>query len=102
MRGVVTYNAKQGTLRLARGRLSFRESGDQTPVFDVAFADVANVRFPRYNLGTVVRFDADGRRYRLAFLGSERRFKWSGPRISDVRPARRWGRAWKTALSERD
>jgi hypothetical protein len=102
MRGIVTYNAKLGTLRLARGRLSFCERGDETPVFDVALADVANVRFPRYNLGTVVRFDADERRYRLAFLGSERRFKWSGPRISDVRPARRWGRRWKAALSERD
>jgi hypothetical protein len=100
MRGVITYNAKLGTLRLERGRLSFRERGANASVFDVALSDIGNVKFPFYNLGSVVRFDAAGKRYRLAFLASERRFKWSGARISDVRPARRWGRQWKAALRE--
>jgi hypothetical protein len=100
MRGVITYDAKPGTLRLDRGRLSFRESGAEAAVFDIAVDDIHNVRFPSYNLGSVVRFDAGGERYRLAFLASERRFKWSGARISDVRPARRWGKQWKAALKE--
>jgi hypothetical protein len=100
MRGVITYNAKLGTLRLDRGRLSFRETGSEAAVFDIALADIINVKFPFYNFGSVVRFDAGGERYRLAFLASERRFKWSGARISDVRPARRWGRQWKAALKE--
>jgi len=101
MRGVITYDAKLGTLRLDQGRLSFRESGAEAPVFDLALADIEDLKFPRYNLGSVVRFDAGAKRYRLAFLASERRFKWAGARISDVRPARRWGRQWKAALSER-
>jgi hypothetical protein len=100
MRGIITYDAKPGTLRLAEGRLSFRASREEAPVFDIALADIDNVTFPRYNLGSVVRFDAGGTRYRLAFLASERRLKWSGARISDVRPARRWGRQWKAALRE--
>ena len=98
MRGVVTVNATLGTLRLDAGRLSFRATGAQAPVFDVGLAEIANVTFPFYNVGTVVRFDAAGTRYRLAFLASERRFKWSGARLSDVRPARRWGKQWKAAL----
>jgi hypothetical protein len=102
MRGVVTYDAKPGTLRLDQGRVSFRESGAAAPVFDIALTDIDKVRFPRYNLGSVVRIDAGGNRHRLAFLSSERRFKWSGARLSDVRPARRWGRQWKAALSDRE
>ena len=101
MRGVFTYNAKLGTLRLDQGRLSFRGRGEEAPVFDIALAHIDNVKFPRYNFGSVVRFDAGGKRYRLAFLAYERRFRWSGARIRDVRPARRWGRQWKAALSER-
>jgi hypothetical protein len=100
MRGVITYNAKPGTLRLDRGRISFRESGAEASLFDIALSDIGNVKFPFYNLGSVVRFDAGGKRYRLAFLASERRFKWSGARITDVRPARRWGKQWKAALKE--
>ena len=100
MRGVITYDARPGTLRLDRGRLGFRETGAEGALFDVALADVADVKFPFYNLGSVVRFDAGGNRYRLAFLASERRFKWSGARLSDVRPARRWGKQWKAALQE--
>jgi len=99
MRGVVTVNATLGTLRLDAGRLSFRATGAQEPVFDVALAEVGNVVFPFYNVGTVVRFDAAGARYRLAFLATERRFKWSGARLRDVRPARRWGKQWKAALA---
>ena len=98
MTGVITYNATLGTLRLDEGRLSFRETGAEAPAFDIALDDIANVTFPAYNLGSVVRFDAGGTRYRLAFLASERRFKWSGARLSDVRPARRWGKQWKAAL----
>ena len=101
MSGVFTYDAKPGRLKLDRGRLSFRETGAEAAVFDIALADIGNVKFPFYNLGSVVRFDAGGKRYRLAFLGSERRFKWSGARISDVRPARRWGKQWRAALNER-
>ena len=100
MRGVITVNATLGTLRLDDGRLSFRGTDAQAPVFDIALADIENVRFPSYNVGTVVRFDAGGERYRLAFLASERRFKWSGARLRDLRPARRWGRQWKAALGE--
>ena len=99
MTGVVTYNATPGTLRLDRGRLSFRETGAATAAFDVALDDISDVTFPFYNLGSVVRLDAGGTRYRLAFLASERRFKWSGARLSDVRPARRWGKQWKAALT---
>lgn len=99
MRSVFTLDAKAGTLRLHRGRLSFHPAGAEAPSFDIALADVENVKFPLYNFGSVVRFDAGGQRYRLAFLASERRFRWSGARISDVRPARRWGRQWKAALS---
>ena len=98
MSGVITYNAKVGTLRLDRGRISFRENGAERVTFDIALADIRNVEFPFYNLGSVVRFDAGAERYRLAFLASERRFKWSGARISDVGPARRWGKQWKAAL----
>ena len=101
MHGIITYNAKVGTLRLDSGRLSFRETGAEEALFDIALGDITDVRFPFYNLSSVVRFDADGKRYRLAFLASKRRFKWSGARISDVRPARRWGRQWKAALQER-
>jgi len=90
--------AKLGRLRLDHGRLSFRETGADAALFDIPLDDVANVRFPFYNFGSVMRFDAGGKRYRLAFLASERRFKWSGARISDVRPARRWGKQWKAAL----
>ncbi len=100
MRGVITYNAKLGTLRLHRGRLAFHEAGAEAAVFDIALHELHNVKFPSYNFGSVVRFDAGGKRYRLAFLASERRFKWSGARISDVRPARRWGKQWKAALRE--
>jgi hypothetical protein len=101
MPSVFTINAKLGRLRLDHGRLSFRETvGDRT-LFDVALSDVRNVKFPFYNLGSVVRFDVAGQRYRLAFLRSERRFKWSGARLSDVRPARRWGKQWKAALKDR-
>ena len=98
MRGVITYNAKLGTLRLDGGRLSFRETGAQAAVFDIALADIDDVKFPAYNFGSVVRIDARANRYRLAFLASERRFKWSGARMRDVRPARRWGKQWKVAL----
>jgi hypothetical protein len=101
MHGIVTIDAKLGTLRLDDGRLSFREKGADEATFDVALADITDVVFPRYNLGSVVRFDAGGERYRLAFLKSERRFKWSGARFSDVRPARRWGKQWKAALQDR-
>ena len=100
MRGLVTYNAKLGTLRLDGGRLSFRETQAEAAVFDIALADIGNVKFPVYNLGTVVRFDAGAKRYRLAFLASERRFKWSGARVRDVLPARRWGKQWQAALKE--
>ena len=100
MCGIFTYNAKLGTLRLDRGRLSFRENGAVAPEFEIALDDIDRVAFPRYNFGSVVRIDAGGTRYRLAFLASERRFKWSGARLSDVRPARRWGRQWKAALSD--
>ena len=100
MRGVITYNAKPGTLTLANGRLGFRETGGDRAVFDIPLAEIGNVKFPFYNLGSVVRFDAGGKRYRLAFLSSERRFKWSGARIRDVRPASRWGTQWKSALLE--
>jgi hypothetical protein len=100
MRGVITYDAQLGTLRLDGGRLSFRETGVQAPVFDIALADIDDVKFPGYNLGSVVRIDAGTNRYRLAFLASERRFRWSGARMSDVRPARRWGKQWKAALAE--
>jgi hypothetical protein len=98
MHGVITYNAKVGRLKLDRGRLSFRENERQEAVFDIPLADVHHVKFPFYNLGSVVRFDAGGNRYRLAFLASQRRFKWSGAQLSDVRPARRWGKQWKAAL----
>lgn len=101
MRGVITYNAKLGALRLDGGRLSFRETGARAPEFDIALADVDNVKFPAYNFGSVVRIDAGANRYRLAFLASERRFKWSGARMSDVGPARRWGKQWKAALAQR-
>ncbi len=101
MHGVITYNAKPGALRLDDGRLSFRETGAQAPEFDIALADVDNVKFPAYNFGSVVRIDAGANRYRLAFLASERRSKWSGARFSDVRPARRWGKQWKAALAGR-
>ena len=100
MRGVITYNAKVGTLRLDGGRLSFRETRADAAVFDIAVADIANVKFPFYNVGSVVRFDAGGKRYRLAFLASEQRSKWSGARLRDVRPARRWGKQWKAALKQ--
>jgi hypothetical protein len=99
MTGIVTVNARLGRLRLDGGRLSFRETGAEAAVFDIALDEIANVTFPAYNFGSVVRFDAGGARYRLAFLASERRFKWSGARLSDVRPARRWGRQWKAALT---
>jgi hypothetical protein len=101
MQSIFSIDAKLGTLTLADGRLSFREKGADEPTFDVALADVSDVIFPRYNLGSVVRFDAGGKRYRLAFLKSERRFKWSGARFSDVGPARRWGKQWKAALQDR-
>ena len=71
MTGVATTNATPGTLRLDRGRLSFRATGAEAAAFDIALDDVANVAFPFYNLGSVVRFDAGGTRYRLAFLASE-------------------------------
>lgn len=100
MRGIINYDAKLGTLRLDHGRLSFRETGAEAAEFDIALADIANVKFPLYNLGSVVRFDGGGKRYRLAFLASKRRFKWSGALPSDVRPARRWGKQWKAALQE--
>ena len=100
MSGVVTVNAKLGTLRLDHGRLSFRETGASGATFDLALADIRDVTFPFYNVGTVVRFDSGGERYRLAFLASERRFKWSGARVRDIRPARRWGKQWRSALSE--
>jgi hypothetical protein len=102
MRGVITYNVKPGTLRLDHGRLSFRETGAEAAEFDIALADIANVKFPFYNLGSVVRFDGGGKRYRLAFLASEPRSKWSGAQISDVRPARRWGKQWKAALQDKN
>jgi hypothetical protein len=100
MRGLSTYNAKRGTLRLDHGRVSFRETGAEAAAFDIPLADISNAKFPFINFGSVVRFDAGGKRYRLAFLASERRFKWSNARISDVRPARRWGKQWKAALQE--
>ena len=100
MSGVGTVNAKLGTLRLDDGRLSFRENGANAAMFDLALADIRDVTFPFYNVGTVVRFDSGGERYRLAFLASERRFKWSGARFGDIRPARRWGKQWRAALSE--
>jgi hypothetical protein len=102
MSGIVTVNAKLGTLRLDDGRLSFRETGAEAALFDLALTDIHNVRFPFYNVGTVVRFDSGGERYRLAFLASERRFKWSGARFGDIRPARRWGKQWRSALAETD
>ncbi len=100
MSGVITFNAKLGTLRLDHGRLSFRETGANAAMFDLTLADLRNVKFPFYNVGTVVRFDSGGERYRLAFLASERKFKWSGARFRDLRPARRWGKQWKSALTE--
>lgn len=101
MRGVITYDAKPGSLRLDGGRLSFRETGAQAPEFDIALADIDTVRFPAYNFGSVVRIDAGADRYRLAFLASEPRSKWSGARMGDVAPARRWGRQWTAALARR-
>lgn len=102
MSGVATVNAKRGTLRLEHDRLSFRETGASAPTFDLAVADLRDVTFPVYNVGTVVRFDSGGERYRLAFPASERRFKWSGARFRDIRPARRWGRQWRAALAQAD
>lgn len=100
MSGVSTRDAKRGTLRLDRGRLSFRESGVGPPAFDIELAEIGDVKFPFINLGSVVRFDAGGRRYRLAFLASKPRSRWSGAKLSDVGPARRWGRRWRAALRE--
>ena len=101
LRGLSTYGAKAGTLRLERGVLSFRENGVRTPTFEIPVTDIADVRFPFYNLGSVVRLDAGGARYRLAFLASQPRFKSSGARMSDFLPARRWGKQWKAALADR-
>ena len=100
MRGVIIYNARPGKLTLERDRLSFRERGAEAALFDIALGDIGTVKFPFYNFGSVVRFDAGGRRYRLAFLASEPRSKWSGAQISDVRPARCWGKQWKAALTK--
>jgi hypothetical protein len=98
MRGITTRGAKLGTLKLDRGRLSFRERGADEPLFDLALADVGDVKFPWYNLGSVVRFDAGGERYRLAFLGSE--VTWWGTKLRDALPALRWGRRWRAALED--
>ena len=100
MSGVITYNAKPGTLRLDGARLSFRETGEEAAVFDIALSDIDDVKFPAYNFGSVVRIDAGANRHRVAFLASKRRFTWSGARMRDVRPARRWGRQWKAALQD--
>ncbi len=98
MRGITTRGAKLGTLRLDRRRLSFRERGADEPLFDLALADVSDLKFPWYNLGSVVRFDAGGERYRVAFLGSEP--TWWGTKFRDVLPALRWGSRWRTALED--
>jgi hypothetical protein len=98
-RGIGTYDATAGTLRLEGDRLRFVADGE--PVFEFPLAEIEDVRYPRVNLGSVMTFTAHGKRYRLAFLRSRPRSKWSGARLSDVRPARRWGREWKTALATR-
>lgn len=98
MRSISSYEAIDGTLRLEGGRLSFRAHGTEEPLFDVALADLTNVVFPRYNLGSVVRFDAGGQRYRVAFMASRRRWKWQGMGFRDIRPAWRWGREWRALL----
>jgi hypothetical protein len=99
MGGVITVDAKPGTLQLDGGRLSFRETGAEAAAFDIALADVDDVTFPAYNFGSVVRIDAGADRYRLAFLATDRRSKWFGARMRDVRPARRWGKQWRSALA---
>ena len=53
MTGVITVNAKLGTLRLDHGRRSFRETGAEAAGFDLALADVRNVRCPFCNVGAV-------------------------------------------------
>lgn len=98
MRSIATYDAKEGRLKLDHGRLSFHERGEESPLFDVALAEVSNVKFPSYNFGSVVRFDAAGERYRLAFMASRRKSKWTGASFSDIRPARRWGKEWKAVF----
>jgi len=45
LRGISTYDATPGTLRLDGGRLSFRETGAPAPEFDIALADIDGVKF---------------------------------------------------------
>jgi len=63
--GPLTIWTTRGTMRVGNGRISFKTKS--RTVFDAPIGDVKAVKFPRYNLGTVVKFKLDGRRYRITF-----------------------------------
>jgi hypothetical protein len=99
MSGIVTIDAKLGSLELREGRLRFFELGGSAPLFDIAVADIEDVTFPRYNLGSVMLVTAGAAKFRVAFLGTNGRRAWMGATVSDVGPARRRGKQWKAALA---
>jgi hypothetical protein len=63
--GPILLWTTRGTLRVGDRRISFRTRKET--VFDGAIADLRDVTFPRYNLGTVVKLKLDGRRFRITW-----------------------------------
>ena len=121
-----------GTLRLARGRLSFtafnagnfrrrqlraleRESdrkeladtlhdGRTTVVFDVPFSAVQAVRFPWYYFSGGLHLRLNGVRYRLGFdqPSNTKGAGEGGDLIGSITRARQRGKAWRTLLTDFD
>ncbi len=118
-----------GTLKLSKGRLSFtasdagtcwgfqlrkleaqagraglaeRLSKDKnTVVFDVPLADVQQVHFPWFYFSGGVKLTLHGVRYRFGFdKPANTRMPSEGVDLSEIKKARRSGKAWKAVLLE--
>ena len=116
-----------GTLKLAKGRLSFTASGsgtcwgfqlrklereadraglakrlnddENTVVFDVPLSDVQQVNFPWFYFSGGVKLTLNGVCYRFGFdKPANSRMPSESMDLSGVSKARRRGKAWKAAL----
>src|SRR4051794_6129712 len=104
MKSISAHGATPGLLTLDRDRLRFTAGVDAQPmsgpaVFEVALPEISDVKWPRYNTGTVVRFKAAGKKYRLSFMPPTGKWEWAGWGLIDIPQARAFGRDWQRALA---
>jgi hypothetical protein len=90
--------SEEGTLELANGRFTFT-SIDGQRVFDVALAEVREVKFPWYYFGGGMKLSIGTERYRVSFMQPGNTAGGGG--LEDIAPGREIGKQWRAALTSR-